>query len=113
MEKRLLFTETATRDASCAASSRFTRRYKQVRDARIVGAPRWPHLAPRALRCVLVRPEAQEARAVAEAPLLELVVADLGHELRPERRLLELAGTPAVRLGEAPLRRVDEQRQHA
>ena len=72
-----------------------------------------PHLAPRAVRGILVRPEAQQPRAVAEAVALHLVVAHLGDELRPHRRLLELAAAPAVRLREAALRRVLEQRLHA
>ena len=38
---------------------------------------------------------------MAEPVALHLVVAHLGDELRPERRLLELAGAPAVRLREA------------
>ena len=49
---------------------------------------------------------------MAEAVLLELVVADLDDELGPQRRLLELAGSPAVRLGEAALALLVEQRQH-
>ena len=61
---------------------------------------------------VLVVAPAQELRAVAEAVALHLVVAHLDDELRPDRRLLELAGAPAVRLGEAPVRRVLDQRQH-
>ena len=63
-------------------------------------------------RRVLVRAEAKEARTVADAPLLDLVVADLDHELRPERRLRELSGAPAVRLGEAAVGRALQQRLH-
>src|SRR5439155_19945779 len=69
-------------------------------------------LPPRALLGLLVLPEAQQPRPVAEAVALHLVVADLDDELGPHRRLLELAGAPAVRLAEAPLGRVLEQRLH-
>ncbi len=48
-----------------------------------------------------------------EAVRLHLVVAHLDDELGPQRRLLELAAAPAVRLGEAALGRVLEQREHA
>jgi hypothetical protein len=47
---------------------------------------------------------------VAEPVALHLVVAHLCHELGPERGLLEVAGPPAVGLGEAPLRCVLHQR---
>ena len=50
---------------------------------------------------------------MAEAVALHLVVAHLRHELRPHRRLLELAAAPPVRLGESPLGRVLQQRLHA
>ena len=43
---------------------------------------------------------------------LHLVVAHLDDHLGPHGRLLELSAAPAVRLGEAPLRGVLEQRQH-
>src|SRR5205085_8838291 len=58
-------------------------------------------LAPRALRRILVRAEAQQPCAVAEAVLLELVEAHLDDELRLERRLFEAVGSPAVRFAEA------------
>ena len=47
-----------------------------------------------------------------EAAALHLVVAHLDDELGPDGRLLELAAAPAVRLREAALRRVLEERQH-
>ena len=50
---------------------------------------------------------------MAEAVRLHLVVTHLDDELGPHRRLLELAAAPAVRLGEAALGRVLEQREHA
>ena len=58
------------------------------------------------------RRAAEELRAVPEAVALHLVVAHLDHELGSHCRLLELAAAPAVRLREAPLGRVLEQRQH-
>src|SRR5437763_9910616 len=84
---------------------------EQVLDREVVGAPRRAHLAPRTLHGILVGPEADEAGAVAEAALLELVEANLDHELRPQRRLLEVAGAPAVRLGEATVVLLVQQRQ--
>jgi len=48
---------------------------------------------------------------VAEAVSLHLVVSDLDDDLGPDRRLLELAGAPAVRLGEATVGCVLQQRQ--
>ena len=63
-------------------------------------------------RGILVRPEAQQLRAVPEARALHLVVAHLGDELGPQRLLLEPAAAPAVRLREAPVGRLVEQRQH-
>src|SRR5206468_7998689 len=59
----------------------------------------------------LVGPEAQEECPLPEAPALALLVADLDHELRPQRRLLESTRTPAVGLVEAPLGRALEQGQ--
>ena len=47
-----------------------------------------------------------------EAVLLELVVAHLDHELGPERGLLELAGAPAARLGEAAFARLVHEWEH-
>ena len=67
-------------------------------------------LAPRALRRVLVVAEADELRPVAEAVRLHLVVAHLDDELGADRRLLELAATPAVWLREAAVGRIPEQR---
>src|SRR5207244_11038641 len=75
-------------------------------EGRIVLAPRWPYLAPRALLRILVVAEANEARAVPEAVALHLVVAHLGDKLRADRRLLQLAAPPAVGLREAAVRRV-------
>ncbi len=75
--------------------------------------PRRQKLAPGALRRVLVVAEADELRAVPEAVRLHLVVAHLDHELRPNRRLLELAAAPAVRLREAALGCVLEERRRA
>ena len=49
---------------------------------------------------------------MAEAMLLELVEAHLDDELRLERRLLELSAPPAVRLAEAPVALLVEERQH-
>ena len=46
-----------------------------------------------------------------EAVALHLVVADLDDELRPDRRFLELARAPPVRLREASFGRVLEQWQ--
>ena len=54
---------------------------EQRLDRGVVGAPRRPHLAPRALLRVLVVAEADQLRAVAEAVALHLVVAHLGDEL--------------------------------
>ena len=62
-------------------------------------------------RGILVGAPAQEARAVAEAVALHLVVAHLADELGPHGRLLELARPPPVRLREAPLGSLLEQRQ--
>src|ERR687898_508155 len=85
---------------------------EQVFDRRVVRALRRPYLAPRALVRVLVVAEADQLRPVAEAVALHLVVADLGDELVPERRLLEPLVAPAVRLRKAPLRALVEQGQH-
>src|SRR5207244_7902398 len=78
---------------------------EELRHRQVVRTARRAHLAPGALRRILVGPEAQEPRAVAEAVPLELVETDLADELRAEARLLELARPPAVRLGEAALGR--------
>src|SRR5207245_6377665 len=56
---------------------------EQLRERRIVLARPGTHLVPGAFARVLVRPEAQEARAVPDALVLHLVVADLADELRP------------------------------
>ena len=55
---------------------------------------------------LLVRPEPEQLRAVAEPVSLHLVVAHLDDELGADSGLLELAAAPAVRLREAPLGRV-------
>ncbi len=73
---------------------------EQALEGRVVLAARRPHLTPRALVGILVVAEADEARAVAEAVALHLVVAHLGDELRADGRLLQLAAPPAVGLGE-------------
>ena len=69
------------------------------------------HLAPGALGRILVRPEANQLRAVAEAVALHLVVAHLRDELVAQRRLLQAVGAPAVRLREAAFGTLVEQRQ--
>ena len=84
---------------------------EQVLDREVVGPARRAYLAPRALRRILVRTEAEQARAVAEAVLLELVEAHLDDELRLQRRLLELAAAPAVRLAEAAVVLLVHERQ--
>src|SRR5205823_5667969 len=76
-------------------------------------ALRRAELAPGAIGRVLVVAPADELRAVPETRALDLVVAHLDHELRPDGRLLELACPPAIRLREAPVGGVLEQRQHA
>ena len=86
---------------------------EQGLDADRVRVARRPQLAPRAVPRLLVLAPADQLRAVAEAVALHLVVAHLDHQLRPERRLLELARSPPVRLREPPVGCVDEQRQHA
>src|SRR5829696_10220785 len=85
---------------------------EQVFDRWVVRALRRPYLAPRALVRILVVAEADQLRAVAKAVALHLVVADLGHELVPERRLLEPLIAPAVRLREAAFGALVEQGQH-
>ena len=70
------------------------------------GLLRRPQLRPRARARLLVRPEAEELRPVAEAVSLHLVVPHLDDELRPHGLLLEAAPAPAVRLGEAPVGRL-------
>src|SRR6185312_8543977 len=63
----------------------------------VVGAPRGPDLAPGAVLRILVRTPADEARAVPEAILFELVVAHLADELRLDRVPVELlAACPAA-----------------
>src|SRR3954468_1843808 len=110
---------TAVHTASCwrSAASPISRRSRssagvaeQRLECRVVWVARWPDLAPRALLRLLVVAEAQEARAVPEAVALHLVVAHFRHELRPHRRLGELAGAPAVRFREAPVGRAFQQR---
>src|SRR5207247_924526 len=59
-------------------------------DGWVAAAAARPHLAPRALVRVLVRPEADEAGAVPEAIALELVVAHLDDELGPNRVPVQL-----------------------
>src|SRR5581483_9705496 len=85
---------------------------QQVLHGKVVGPARRAHLAPRAVVGILVRSEADELRPVAEAVLLELVEAHLDDELGLERRLLQTVRAPAVRLREAPLALLVEQRQH-
>src|SRR5262249_60478361 len=77
---------------SCASAA------EQRLEGRVVLAPGRPDLAPGAVLWVLVVAEAQEARAVAEAVALHLVVTNLGDELGPHGGLRERAGAPAVRL---------------
>src|SRR3954452_8020356 len=79
----------------------------------IVGPARRPDLAPRALLRVLVVAEPHELRPMSKTVLLQLVEANFDDELLPHRRLLELAGAPSVRLGEALLALLVQQRKHA
>ena len=71
------------------------------------------HLAPRAVARILVLAPADELRAVAEAVALHLVVPHLGYEALAQARLLELPRPPPVRLREAPVERLVDERQHA
>src|SRR5215211_1270566 len=89
---------------------RLTKR-EQPLDGWIVGAPGGTQLGPGAVAGILVRPEADQLRPVPEAVALHLVVPDLGDELRPERRLLEVARAPPVGLGEAAVRGLVEERE--
>src|SRR5688500_2394066 len=84
---------------------------QQALDGWVAYAARGAKLLPRAVVGVLVRPEADQLRAVPEAVPLDLVVAHLGNELRAQRRLLELARAPAVRLREAAVGGLVEERQ--
>src|SRR5918993_4365023 len=93
------------RDSAPAAEQRL--------DGRIVCPARRSHLAPRALVGILVVPEADQLRAVAEAVPLHLVVTHLGDELVPDRGLLEPVGAPAVRFRETALGALVEQREDA
>src|SRR3954451_9295087 len=79
------------------------RRSEEFLDRKVVGPARRTYLAPRALIRILVRAEADELRPVPKAELLELVEAHLDDELRLERLFLELAGAPAIWLGEPPV----------
>src|SRR5215207_3274362 len=69
-------------------------------------------LAPRAVLRILVVAEADEARPVAEAIALHLVVAHLDDELRLHRRLLQVARPPTIRFREAAIRLGVDQREH-
>ena len=64
-------------------------------------------------RGVLVLAPADELRAVAEAVALHLVVPHLRHEALAQARLLELPRPPPIRLREAPVERLVDERQHA
>src|SRR5215211_4418406 len=108
--RRCVLSRGRGRSARRAAGAWRSRAAEQVRDSRIALAQGRQHLAPGALRRVLVLAEAEQPRAVAEAVALELVEADLDHELRPHGSFLESGVAPAARLGEAPLRRVLQQR---
>src|SRR5204862_1571558 len=94
-----------------ARRSPSARASEELRHGQVVRAGRRTHLAPRALRRILVGPKAEEPRSVPEAVLLELVEPDLADELRANAGLLQLAGPPAIRLGEAAFRRALEQWQ--
>src|SRR5712691_3187729 len=56
----------------------------EFRQPRIAVAPRRIELRPGAVLRLLVGTEANEARAVTEAFSLQLVEADLAHDLRPD-----------------------------
>src|SRR5580765_6116225 len=92
---------------SCAGGA------EEALEGRVVRLARRPDLAPSAVLRVLVVAEAQEARSVAEAVALHLVVAHLRDELGPDRRLGQLAGAPPVRLREAAVGCVLQQRLDA
>jgi len=68
---------------------------------------------PRALRGFLVVAEAEEARAVPETRALNFVETDFGDELRPNSGFLQFARAPSVRLGEAAVGRVFQERLDA
>src|SRR5207302_6313324 len=68
-------------------------RAEQPRNGQVVGAPGGPDLAPGAVLRILVRPPADEARAVPEAVLLQLVVADFADQLRLDGVPIELLAT--------------------
>src|SRR5947208_14283770 len=73
------------------------RHAEQRRHGQVVGAPGGSDLSPGAVLRILVRPPADEARAVPEAVLLQLVVAHLADELRLDRVPVELlAAGPAA-----------------
>src|SRR5438876_6047609 len=73
------------------------RRAEQCRHGQVVRAPGESDLSPGAVLRILVRPPAEEARAVPEAVLLKLVVAHLADELRLDRVPVELfAARPAA-----------------
>src|SRR5215208_7053619 len=82
-------------------------------DGGIAGFGSRSYLVDRAAVRLLVRPEAKEPRAVPEAGLLPLVVANLDDHLGTNSRLLEVARPPPVRLREAALGRLLEERHHA
>src|SRR5205823_11228332 len=72
-------------------------RTQQSGHGQVVGAPGGPDLSPGAVLRILVRPPADEACAVPEAVLLQLVVAHLADELRLDRVPVELlAARPAA-----------------
>src|SRR5437667_50739 len=73
------------------------RRAEQCRHGQVVRAPGGSDLSPGAVLRIFVRPPADEARAVPEAVLLQLVVAHLADELRLDRVPVELlAPRPAA-----------------
>src|SRR6266851_3066835 len=86
---------------------------EQLVDRRCVWVARWAQFAPCAVGRLLVLAPADELRAVPEAIALHLVVAHFDDDLRAHRGLLEVARPPAVRLREAALVRLVEQRPHA
>src|SRR5688500_3643214 len=78
--------------------------------SRVAGAAGAAQFRPGAVLRILVGAEADQLRAVPAAVALRLVVAHFGDEFGAERRLLELAGAPAVGLGEAALALLVEER---
>ena len=80
------------------------RRREQRLEGRVARLARRAQLAPGAVGRILVLAEAQEARAVAEAVALHLVVAHLGDELGPDGRLLEPAACPSGSAPRSPAR---------